>query len=99
MDLDALVQIINNGIPAATIGGIASEMIVRQIDKVKGMFNGKAITKETLERLMTENVELKETLAELQNELTKTNVIINYADKIDIEKQFNNTIFYNTVFK
>jgi hypothetical protein len=96
MDLSTLVQILNNGIPA----GIASEMIVRLIDKAKAMFNGKAITKEKIEQLMTEKIELKETLTKLQDELTKANIInvINNADKIEIGKQFNNSTFYNTTF-
>ena len=99
MDLDALIQILNNGISANVIGGVASEMIVRLIDKAKAMFNGKAITKETLERLIDENVELKKTLAELHNELTKSNVIINNADKIEIKNQFINTTINNPKFK
>lgn len=97
MDLNALIQIINNGIPAGIVGGVASEMIVRLIDKVKVMFSGKTITKEKLEQLMAENVELKEILVQLQDKLIKEN-IINNADKIEIKNQFNNSIFNNPTF-
>ena len=97
MDLNTLIQIINNGIPAEIVGGVASEMIVRLIDKVKAMFNGKAVTKEKLEQLIVENAELKETLTELQNELTKAN-IINNAGKIEIKTQINNSTLNNPTF-
>ena len=97
MDLSTLVQILNNGIPAGIVGGVASEMIVRLIDKAKAMFNGKAITKEKLEHLMVENIELKVTLTNLQDELIKAN-IINSADKIEIKSQFINSTFTNTTF-
>jgi len=98
MELSTLVQVINNGIPAGIVGRVASEMIIRLIDKVKTMFNGKAITKEKLEQLMAENVELKDTLTKLQDELTKEN-IINNANVIEIKNQFNNSIFNKTTFK
>ncbi|GHT57666.1 hypothetical protein AGMMS50239_00450 [Bacteroidia bacterium] len=90
MDLIALVSILNNGIPATVVGNVSAAMIVRLIDKVKTMFNGKAITKENAEQLMAENVELKETLASLQDELAKAN--------IEIKNQFNHSTFYNTTF-
>ena len=93
MDLSTLIQIINNGIPAEIVGGVASEMIVRLIDKAKAMFNGKTITKEKLEQLMAENAELKETLIKLQNEWTKGNIIINNAEKIEIKNQFNAPVY------
>ena len=97
MDLSTLVQILNNGIPAGIISKVAADIIVKQIDKVKAMFNGKVITKEKLEQLMAENDDLKETLVKLQNELTKEN-IINNADIIEIKNQFNYSTFNNATF-
>jgi len=84
MDLSTLVQVINNGIPAGIIGRLASEMI---IEKVKAKFNGKAVTEEKLKQLMAENVDLKEILTELQNQLTKEK-IINDIGKINAKYLF-----------
>jgi hypothetical protein len=97
MDLSTLAQILNNGIPAGIISKVAADLIVKQIDKVKTMFNGKVITKEKLEQLMAENDDLKETMAKLQLELTKEN-IINNADIIEIKNQFNYSTFNNATF-
>jgi len=98
MDFSTLVQIINNGIPAGIVGGVAAEMIVRQIDKIKAMFKGKDITKEKLEKLISENTELKNTLANLQSEYTKGNIIINNAQTIEIGTQINNSTLNNPTF-
>ena len=91
MDLSTLVQILNNGIPAGIVGGVTSEMIVRLIDKAKAMFNGKAITKEKIEQLITENIELKETLTKLQDELAKENIVD------DIGKINAKNLFYRPI--
>jgi len=98
MELSALIQILNNGIPAGIISKVAADIIVKQIDKVKVMFNGKAITEEKLKQLIAENDDLKETLSELQNELSKEKIIVNNTDKIEIKNQFNNSNFYNPTF-
>ena len=97
MDLSILANILNNGIPAEIVGGVESEMIVRLIDKAKAMFNGKTITKEKLEQLMAENVELKETLEKLHNELIKLNIISDIG-RIEIKYQFNNSTINNPCF-
>ena len=98
MDFSTLIQVINSGIPAGIAARLASEAIIRLIDKVKAKFNGKAVTEERLKQLMNENVDLKETLEELQNELTKENIIVNCAGKIEIKNQINNSTLYNPNF-
>lgn len=98
MELSALIQILNNGIPAGIVSKVAADIIVKQIDKIKAMFNNKAITEDKLKQLMAENDDLKETLLALQNELSKEKIIVNNADKIEIKNQFNNSNFYNTNF-
>ena len=92
MELSAIIQILNNGIPAGIVGRLASEAIIRLIDKVKGKFNGKAVTEEKLKQLMAENDDLKETLAELQDELAKEN-ILNDIGKINTKYLF----YYPTI--
>ena len=98
MELSTLIQVINSGIPAGIAARLASEAIIKLIDKVKVKFNGKTITEEKLTQLMNENTELKETLVELQNELTKENIFINSAGKIEIKNQFNNSVINNPIF-
>jgi len=83
MELSALIQIINSGIPAGIVTRLASEAILKLIEKVKAKFNGKAVTEEKLKQLMDENVELKETVVELQNGLAKENIFINNDGKIE----------------
>ena len=97
MDLSTLVQVVNNGIPAGIIGRLASEAIIRLIDKVKAKFNGKTITEEKLKQLMVENDDLKEIITELQNELTKEN-IINDIGKINTKYLFYYPTITNTTF-
>jgi len=89
MDFNSLIQIINNGIPAGIVSRLASEAIMSLINKLKAKFDGKEITEEKIKQLMAENESFKETLAELQNELTKENMIINNVGKVEIKNQFN----------
>ena len=83
MDLSAIIQILNTGIPA----GIISKVVA---DKIKAMFNGKEVTEEKLKQLIVENDDLKETLEDLQKELTKNKTVIN--------TQINDAKFEHTTF-
>jgi hypothetical protein len=67
--MNALVDILNNGIPAEIIGGLASTGIVQLIEKTKVAFKGKSVTKDELEKMQESNEEVKKLLSELQNKL------------------------------
>ena len=79
--MSTLIDILNNGIPAEIIGGVASTTLIRLIDKVKNAFNGNPITEKTFQDLTESNAEIKEIMVELQKELKKMKINIRQITK------------------
>ena len=73
MSLSALIQILNNGIPAEIIGGVSSTMIVELLNKVKTLFKNKEVNVNSKQELN----DIKKVLSELQEELKQSSVTIN----------------------
>lgn len=91
-----LIEFLNSASGEAA-GGLITASIVGLVKKIKEAFNGKPINHSTLDELITKNVELRDIVLKLEDELIKGN-IINNANKIEIKNQFNNSKFDNTTF-
>jgi len=84
-----LIEFLNNTAAEAT-GGLITTSIVCLVKKVKELFNGKPITQETLDELISNNIEAKDIIMKLQDELIKSNII---AKNVFINSKFDNTTF------
>jgi hypothetical protein len=100
MDIQTLTQILNNGIPAEALGGITSSIIIDLFNRVKNLFgNKKEVTTDEVKQIIDENIENKNLVQELLNELSKSGLIVNNAEKIEIKYQFINSNFDNPTFQ
>ena len=87
--MSALIDILNNGIPAETIGGVASATVLQLIDKIKTVFRRKPITDNELKKKIEDNADIRKALVELQNELLKRNIITKEQSAIIGDNEIN----------
>lgn len=93
MDITALIQILNEGIPSEAIGGITSAVVIDLFNRAKNLYKGKEINEENTKLLLDNNSEFKSIIEQIESELNQSGMTINKVKNLFINSRFDNTTF------